>query len=126
MNTTERNKIHWDKKNKFFQKNILQGLVPTNGIDARIQFFTEKDFEQVIERVIEFGSGVALYGIEIFDGDEYLDNLVYEEFKNATGPDDETWLRSAFAQLKEVAYKNKAKMQFHYSATYHVPEALLA
>lgn len=112
-----------EKKEKFLRLNIFKELEPLNRKEAIIKVFTESQMELVITRIIQFGKGVGLYGIELFDGDEFIDCHVKEQYSN--NPSDAEWMTKAFNRLVERAHENKAKMQFQYSATYYVPEVLL-
>jgi len=102
----------------------MNNISVLNGKEAIIKVFTESQMELVITRIIQFGKSVGLNGLECFDGDEFRDCHVKEQYSN--NPSDAEWMTKAFNRLVERAHENKAKMQFHYSATYHVPEVLLA
>lgn len=102
----------------FLDSHIFSNLKSTtNGIKTNpIYFFTEDDFEVVLERIEHFG--ISIYTIEPFlDGQSYGVQTNEDLKKKAT---DARWYRKAFS-----TYKHK-QAGMVYSATYKVPSKLLA
>lgn len=103
---------------KFLEKNVFQGLKNLNdGFDlVNTHYFSEADFEVVLQRVEYFGIGI--YEVKPwFDGDFYGVS-VHEEFKKkATDP---KWYKKAF-----LTYKMR-QAGLIYSARYKVSKKLLA
>ena len=105
------------EKTEFFEKNIFQNLKNLNdGFDSdSINYFSEADFETVLERIEKFGIGV--YEIKPRAKEDFLDVKVNEDYrKKAT---DAKWYRRAFIDFK------KQQADLKYSATYKVSEKLL-
>ncbi|MEP0266853.1 hypothetical protein [Dokdonia sp.] len=103
---------------EFLEKNIFTDLKNlNNGLDKEsLHYFSESDFEIVLQRVEHFGIGV--YQIE--SRLDKISNAVakHEEFKKkATDP---RWYKRAFLTSK------KRQPGLSYSATYKVSNKLLA
>ncbi len=105
------------EKAEFLEKNIFQNLKNLNKETETdsIHYFSESDFEIVLERIEKLGIGI--YKIEPrLDGD-LLEVKINEDFrKKAT---DSRWYKSAFSQFK----KQQADIQ--YAASYKVSDRLL-
>jgi hypothetical protein len=106
-----------EKKRKYLEKNIFYGLQNLNtGFDAEtIKYFSEQDFEIILERVKEKGLGIL--GIEPWQNGGFYDVLTYEEFTNDST--DANWYIKAFEKFKA----DKEILQ--YAASYYIPEILL-
>ncbi len=86
-----------------------------DGFDAEgIYYFSEKDFEIVLDRVETHNIGIC--GIEPWLNGMYFGVTVVEDFK--TTPDDASWYRQAFE-----AFKGHPNLM--YAATYDVPKERL-
>lgn len=104
-------------KTEFLNKNIFQNLETlTDGSDAdAIHYFSEADFEKILERIEKLGIGI--YEIKPQLKGEDFEVKTNEDFrKKATDP---KWYKRAFFELK----KREANLQ--YSATYRVSDKLL-
>ncbi len=105
------------EKAEFLEQYIFVDLNNLNdGFNPEaIHYFSESDFEKVLERSAKFGVGI--YGIEPwFDGKLYGVKGNEDYNKKATDP---KWYNKAFMDFK----KEKADLQ--YSATFRVSEKLL-
>ena len=106
------------EQEKFLEQHIFTGLKNLNdgfGKDE-IQFFSETDFEIVLQRVEHFGIGV--FGIDPWlDGKEHLPATHEEYKKKATDP---KWYKKAFLTLR------MRTPGMDYSARYKVSNRLLA
>ncbi|WP_323788107.1 hypothetical protein [Psychroserpens sp.] len=105
------------EKTEFLEKNIFLDLENINdGFDSdSISYFSESDFEIVLERIEKFGIGI--YGIEPrLKGDVFGVKLNEDYRKKATDP---KWYKRAFFEFK----KDQTGLQ--YSATYKVSDKLL-
>ena len=108
-------------KHLFLQQKLFLGLNDLNsGFDApSIQYFNEKDFEIILERVEAMDLGI--YGIEPWSEGEYFHCLTYEStLFMCTSP---KWYRKAFEQLKYMGLSRNKTLQW--SASYYVPETAL-
>lgn len=105
------------KKEKFLKSKIFIGLKNLNdGFDSdSIYYFSESDFEIVMNRVEE--NGIGIYGIEPWLNGNFYSVRVHEQL-NAE-PNDSNWYREAFSEFK------KSGKNLQYSATYNVPNKLL-
>jgi hypothetical protein len=105
------------RKLEYLEKNVFFGLENLNsGFDTEsIYYFSESDFEIVIDRVEKLG--IEIMGIETWINGEFYDVLVAEDF-NAVASNPK-WYRKAFSQLKE---SGKGLM---YAASFEIPENLL-
>ncbi|CAM3624556.1 hypothetical protein ZORO111903_13780 [Zobellia roscoffensis] len=104
-------------KAEFFDKNIFQNLKNLNtGFDSdSTQYFSEADFETVLERIENFGIGI--YEIKPRLEEDFLEVKVNEDYrKKAT---DAKWYKRAFSDYK----KQHANLKF--SASYKVSDKLL-
>lgn len=105
------------EKTEFLEKNIFLNLENLNdGFDAdAIRYFSESDFEIVLERIEKLGIGI--YVIKPWLDGEFFEVKLNEDYrKKATDP---KWYKKAFSELK----KRQPKLQ--YSATYKVSDKLL-
>ncbi len=105
------------QEQKFLDKNVFTGLTNlNNGFDAEgIKYFSENEFEIVLDRVKELGLGIT--GIEPWKDGEFYGVETYEEF--ATEPTDSTWYLGSFDRFK------KTGDTIQYAATYYMPDKLL-
>lgn len=97
----------------FLERHVFVGLKNLNdGFDAAsIQYFSEQDFEIVLQRVKKYG--IMVYGIEPWKDGGFYDVKVASEY-----PGDH-WYEAAFQY-----FKSKRK-KLVYAATYCVPDELL-
>ncbi|MGO3181757.1 MAG: hypothetical protein ACTIJ9_02890 [Aequorivita sp.] len=103
---------------EFLEKNIFTDLKNLNeGSDKEtVQYFSESDFEIVLQRVEHFGIGV--YKIESWLDGKVSEVATHEDFKKkATDP---RWYNKAFLTFKS------RQDGLSYSATYKVSNKLLA
>jgi hypothetical protein len=106
------------EQTEFLEKNIFTDLKNlNNGFDKEtIQYFSESDFETILQRVEHFGIGV--YDIKPWLNGEFYAIAVHEDFKKkATDP---RWYKKAFLTFK---FRQSG---LSYSATYKVSNKLLA
>ncbi len=106
------------EQTEFLEKNVFTDLKNLNEGDDKeiVQYFSETDFEVVLQRVEHFGIGV--YGIESWLNGEVSAVATHEEFKKkATDP---KWYKKAFLTSKS------RESGLLYSATYKVSNKLLA
>jgi hypothetical protein len=105
------------KKLKFLDSNIFQGLTNLNdGFDVEsIKYFSEIDFEIVLNRVEKLGLGIN--GIEPWLNGEFYDVLTYEDFKSV--PTDPKWYNQAFKKFRDE------NLNLLYAATYEIPNHLI-
>lgn len=106
------------QQSEFLDKNIFTDLEnQNNGFDKpEIQYFTEADFETLLQRAEYFG--LSIYTIKpALDGD-IQDEVSHEKAKKkATDPN---WYKKAFKTFR------KSQEGLTYSATYKVSKKLLA
>lgn len=105
------------EKTEFLKKNIFQNLKNLNDASEpdSILYFSESDFEIVLERIEKLGIGI--YKIEPRLEGDVLEVKINEDYrKKAT---DSRWYKKAFSQFK----KQQANLQ--YSASYKVSDKLL-
>ena len=105
------------EKTEFLEQNIFQNLKNLNdGFDSdSIQYFSETDFETVLERIEQFGIGI--YEMKPRLDEDFLDVKVNEDYrKKATDP---KWYKRAFSDFK------KQQANLKYSASYKVSDRLL-
>lgn len=103
---------------EFLEKNVFNDLKNLNkGADnATVHYFSESDFEIVLQRVEHFGIGV--YKIETMLKSKVSEIASHEDFKKkATDP---KWYKKAFLTFKS------RQPALSYSATYKVSNRLLA
>ena len=106
------------KELEYLKSNIFYGLKNrNNGFDSEsIYYFSESDFEIVLDRVEK--NGLGIYGIEPWLNDDFYGVMVFEEFDTvATDPN---WYRKAFSEYK------KSGKKLLYAATYEIPNELIA
>lgn len=106
------------EKSEFLEKHVFNGLQNQNdGFDSdSIYYFSESDFETVLERSEKLGIGI--YGIEPwFDGASFGVKTNEDFNKKATDP---RWYKRAFTEFK------KSNNDLLYAATYRVSAKLLA
>jgi len=106
------------KELEYLKTNVFNGLENlNNGFDVEtIYYFSESDFEIVLDRVEK--NGIAIFGIEPWIGGEFYAVLAHEDFNaDATDP---KWYRKAFAEFKESG------KELMYAASYEVPKKLLS
>ncbi len=102
---------------EFLEKNVFADLKNLNkGADkATLHYFSEEDFETVLQRVEYFGIGV--YKIETKLKSKVAETASHEDFKKkATDP---KWYKKAFLTFKS------RQPGLSYSATYKVSNKLL-
>jgi hypothetical protein len=102
----------------YLDKNVFYGLTNLNdGFDAAgIKYFSEKEFEIVLDRVRLLGLGIT--GIEPWKDGEFYGVETYEEY--ASDPTDSTWYLGSFDRFK------KTGDTIQYAATYSIPDKLLS
>lgn len=106
------------KELQYLRANVFNGLENlNNGFDAEsIHYFSEPQFEIVLDRIEKKGIGV--YGIEPWINGSFYDVLGFEDFN--TTPSDPKWYRKAFAEFK------KSGKNLMYAASYEIPKKLLS
>lgn len=104
-------------KTEFLKSKIFKGLKNLNtGFDrVSIYYFSESDFEIILQRVEKYGLGI--YGIKPFLNGKYYNVKIHEEI-NAI-PKDPNWYWEAFSEFKKTGEK------LQYAATYEIPDILL-
>ena len=105
------------EKTEFLEKNIFLNLENLNDkIESdSIFYFSESDFEIVLERIEKLGIGI--YRIEPrLEGNSFDVKLNEDYRKKAT---DAKWYKKAFSEFK------KQQTNLQYSATYKVSDKLL-
>ena len=105
------------KKETFLKSYIYIGLKNLNdGFDYEsINYFSESDFEIVLNRVEKYGIGI--YGIEPCLNGDFYGVRVHEQ--DDAKPNDPSWYREAFSEFK------KSGNNLQYSATYEIPNELI-
>ena len=105
------------EKQRFLETHIFNGLKNINdGFDAEyIFYFSESDFEVVLDRVEQHGIGV--FGIEPWLDGTLYDVKGFEDY--GTSADNPEWYRKAFAEFK------RSGENLMYSASSRVPKNLL-
>ena len=105
-------------KSDYLKTNIFYGLKNlNNGFDVEsIYYFSEVDFEIVLNRIQE--KGIIVHGIEPWLNGEFYDVLTYEDFN--TTAEETKWRKKALEQFK------KGNKNLMYSATYEIPDKLLS
>lgn len=103
-----------DKNDEFMHKHVFAGLtVLTHAIDSPlIKYFSESDFEIVLQRVKKLGIGIL--GIEPWNDEGFYG----VETCSDADPPDPHWYEKAFQDFKNTGEK------LMYAATYYVPEEL--
>ncbi len=112
-----RKKMASDLERKYLDKHIFVGLKNLNtGFDSpTIIYFSETDFQIVLERVKQ--NGLGIYGIEPWKNGEFFDVTVCEDF--GKDPNDSNWYLQAFQDFKDTGES------LQYAATYSIPDKLL-
>lgn len=103
---------------EFLEKNVFIDLKNLNkgANKATVHYFSEEDFEIVLQRVEHFGIGV--YKIDTKLKSKVAETATHEDFKKkATDP---KWYKKAFLTFKS------RQPGLSYSATYKVSNKLLA
>ena len=104
-------------KEAYLDTHIFYGLQNLNdGYDVpSIKYFSQEDFEVVLNRVQDLGLGV--YGIEPWQDGSYFDVLTWEEFRDRGIKDcmDPRWYRRAFQAFKST------EEELQYAASYQIP-----
>lgn len=97
-------------QDNYLIENVFKELKNLNdGFDTKtIWYFSESDFEIVLNRIDEFGLGI--YGIEPWLNGKYFDVISCEDY--GTKSTDSNWYRKAFNKFKSTGEK------LLYSATY--------
>ena len=106
------------EQEKFLEQHIFTGLKNLNDGFAKdeIQFFSESDFEIILQRAEHFG--LSIYSIEPWIKTEVLEASSHEDHKKkATDP---KWYKKEFLTLKT------SHIGLSYSAKYKVSKKLLA
>lgn len=106
------------KKFEYLKAHIFNGLENLNtGFDSEsIYYFSESDFEVILDRVEQ--KGIGIYGIEPWLNGSFYDAKSFEAYKTvATDPN---WYRTAFLEFK------KTGEQLMYSASYQIPKNLFS
>ena len=107
-------------KEAYLDEHVFYGLKNLNdGYDVpSIKYFSEQDFEVVLNRIQDLGLGV--YGIEPWQDGSYFDVLTWEEFRDRGIKDccDPRWYRGAFQTFKST------EEQLQYAATYQIPSSI--
>lgn len=106
-----------DAKKDFLNKHVFFDLTNlNNGFDSEsIEYFSEKDFEIVLNRIQELGLGI--YGIEPWKDGEFYHVEVHEDYSK--DPTDSNWYFNSFKRFKETGET------LQYAASYFIPEELL-
>lgn len=105
------------KRINYLVSNIFYGLENLNdGFDTEsIYYFSEADFEIVLDRVEK--NGLGIFGIEPWLNGSYYDVKGFEDFNTiATDPN---WYRKAFSEFKQSGEK------LLYAASYELPKKLI-
>jgi hypothetical protein len=104
-------------KEQYLYNYVFQGLTNLNtGFDAEgIKYFSEKDFEIVLDRVKKLGLGIK--GIEPWKNGAYYGVEVYEDYTK--DPTDSNWYMKSFERFK------KRGDTLQYAATYFIPDKFL-
>jgi len=105
------------KELDYLKVNVYNGLENINdGFDSEsIYYFTESDFEIVLDRVEKLGIGIM--GIEPWLNGDFYGVMVVEDFNTIST--DSKWYRKAFEEFK----KSGKKLQ--YAASYELPKKIL-
>ena len=115
INQTKEDKAKQVEKLDYLKANLFIGLINMNdGFDSEsIYYFSESDFEIVIDRAEKLGIGIM--GIEPWLNGEFYDVKVAEDYGGISS--DSKWYRKAFAEFKENNEKNLL-----YAASYKIFE----
>jgi len=114
-NQTKNSKARQAEKLDYLKANVFTGLQNRNtGMDSEaIHYFSETDFETVIDRVEKLGIGIL--GIEPWLNGELYGVKVAEDYGG--NPSDSKWYRKAFAEFKQSNEK-----PLLYAASYQIPK----
>ena len=104
-------------KSNFLDKNIFCGLTNmNNGFDVlTIKYFSEPDFEIILDRVKEFKLGI--FGIEPWLNGNMYDMLSSDDY--GLDSKDSNWYKDAFQKFIST------KLPLVYAATYDIPKSVL-
>ncbi len=118
MEMANYNQEYQTKKMEYLKSNIFNGLKNLNdGFDSEsIHYFSESDFEIVLDRVEK--NGLGIFGIEPWLNRNFYDVVSFENFNTVST--DPKWYRKAFSEFK------KSEKELMYAASYEVPKKLLA
>lgn len=113
FNNIENDKRKQLEKLEYLKANVFFGLKNLNdGFDVEsIYYFSESDFEIVLDRVENLGIGIL--GIEPWLNEEFYGVKSFEDY--CTDDKDPKWYRKAFAEFKEDREK-----KLFYAASYKV------
>ncbi len=105
------------KELEYLKTNIFYGLTNLNdGFDSEtIYYFSESDFEIVLNRVEK--NGIGIYGIEPWINGNFYDVKGFEDYN--TKATDAKWYKKAFMEFK------KSGKELMYSASYELPKKLI-
>jgi hypothetical protein len=106
------------QQTQFLEQHIFTGLKNLNDgfAEKGIQFFSESDFEIVLQRAEHFG--LSIYSIEPWIDNKFQEVTIHEDHKKkATDP---RWYKKEFLTLKI------SQAGLFYSAKYKVSKKLLA
>jgi hypothetical protein len=105
------------KELEYLKAKVFNGLENMNdGFDSEsIYYFSESDFEIVLDRVEK--NGLGIYGIEPWIDGDFYGVMIVEDFNTAAT--DPKWYRKAFTEFKASGKK------LLYAASYEVPKKLL-
>jgi hypothetical protein len=105
------------REKEFLDKNVFLGLTNLNdGFDSPdVKYFSEHDFEIVIQRVKKLGLGI--YGIEPWKDGDFYGVQIHEQVTD--DPADANWYEEAFQDFKKTGEK------LQYAATYYIPDELV-
>jgi hypothetical protein len=105
------------KELEYLKTNVFNGVKNLNdGFDSKdIFYFSESDFETVLNRVEK--NGIGIFGIEPWLNGDFYGVMVVEDFN--TTANDPKWYRKAFSEFK------KSGKKLMYAASYEVPKELL-
>ena len=106
------------KELEYLKSNVFNGLENLNdGFDSEdIFYFSESDFELVLDRVEK--NGIGIFGIEPWLDGDFYGVMVVEDFN--TTANNPKWYRKAFAEFK------KSGKNLVYAASYEVPKKMLS
>lgn len=115
FNQAQKSKARQAEKLAYLKTNVFTGLQNRNeGMDSEsIHYFSEADFETVIDRVEKLGIGIL--GIEPWLNGELYGVKVAEDYGG--NPTDAQWYRKAFAEFKA---SNETPLL--YAASYQLPK----
>jgi len=114
----EKRKLDRVETMAYLREHVFGGIfeLPDDYLSMDITM-SEETFAQVLDNVEQHG--VAIHGIEVTAGDEFVDVATYE--RTGFAAEDHRWYRAAFERLK-VQYKRQYEQDLDYNATYGVYE----